>query len=387
MGFLDKAKEKASQLAEQAKDKIGDVKEKRKVDDLLDDLGRIVYRQRTERGEPGDEAEIVRLVGELRTLEAEGTDVLAAAPDDEQQPTPASHRRRRQRTAGHSATATAGTVGRSAPPVRLDGRFPGPERRRAGARKHVQADVVSAADCSPSVVIDCGRDVERFRRRCRLVGDGVGHAAEDEPVERQHRVPVEAAEQTLGSEERHLVQPHDASGFVGRVRCATSATPCRAPSSRPGAPTGGRAPTSTTRQKSSASPGAGRRDGAGRVGVPGPPMQLVGEPSQRPRPVRRRSSRARRRCGRTPDRAASGVASLVDRLVVLEDRPAGPVGIARDGVGGMRIRRRSSGCRSPRRGCVGARARATRGNASGRCGTRSVDVVVRSSPPHGAASR
>ena len=48
MGFLDKAKERASQLAEQAKE-IGDVKEKHKVDDLLDDLGRIVYRQRTER--------------------------------------------------------------------------------------------------------------------------------------------------------------------------------------------------------------------------------------------------------------------------------------------------------------------------------------------------
>ena len=90
MGFLDKAKEKASQLAEQAKDKIGDVKEKHKVDDLLDDLGRIVYRQRTERGEPGDEAEIVRLVGELRTLEAEGSDVLAAVPPtaDEQPPPP-----------------------------------------------------------------------------------------------------------------------------------------------------------------------------------------------------------------------------------------------------------------------------------------------------------
>ena len=46
MGFLDKAKTKASHLAEQAKEKIDDVKEKRKVDDLLDDLGRIVYRQR-----------------------------------------------------------------------------------------------------------------------------------------------------------------------------------------------------------------------------------------------------------------------------------------------------------------------------------------------------
>ena len=41
MGLLDKAKEKASHLAGQAKDKIEEVKEKRKVDDLLDDLGRI----------------------------------------------------------------------------------------------------------------------------------------------------------------------------------------------------------------------------------------------------------------------------------------------------------------------------------------------------------
>lgn len=88
MGLLDKAKEKAGHLAGQAKDKIGDVKEKRKVDDLLDDLGRIVYRQRTERGEPGDEDVIVRLVGELRTLESDGTEVVApvSAPVEGQQP-------------------------------------------------------------------------------------------------------------------------------------------------------------------------------------------------------------------------------------------------------------------------------------------------------------
>ena len=80
----------AGHQAGQAKDKIEDVKEKRKVDDLLDDLGLIVYRQRTERGEPGDEDEIVRLVGELRTLESDGTDVVApvSAPVAEQQPPP-----------------------------------------------------------------------------------------------------------------------------------------------------------------------------------------------------------------------------------------------------------------------------------------------------------
>ena len=80
MGLLDKAKEKASHLAEQAKDKIGEVKERRKADDLLDDLGKILYRQRTERGEPGDDAEIDRIVGELRALEADGAEIVPPPP-------------------------------------------------------------------------------------------------------------------------------------------------------------------------------------------------------------------------------------------------------------------------------------------------------------------
>jgi hypothetical protein len=90
MGLLDKAKEKASHLAGQAKEKIEDVKEKRKADDLLDDLGRIVFRQRTERGEAGDEAEIVRLVAELSALEADGTEIVPATPAvaDESAPPP-----------------------------------------------------------------------------------------------------------------------------------------------------------------------------------------------------------------------------------------------------------------------------------------------------------
>ncbi len=91
MGLLDKAKEKAGHLAGQAKEKIEDVKEKRKADDLLDDLGRLVYRQRTERGEPGDEDEIVRLVSELRALESDGTEIVApksAAVEDPPPPPP-----------------------------------------------------------------------------------------------------------------------------------------------------------------------------------------------------------------------------------------------------------------------------------------------------------
>src|SRR3954447_9471963 len=71
MGILDKAKERATQLAGQAKDKIDDVKEKRRVDDMYRDLGKILYRQRTQDGRPTDDAEIVRLVTELREHEAE----------------------------------------------------------------------------------------------------------------------------------------------------------------------------------------------------------------------------------------------------------------------------------------------------------------------------
>ena len=82
MGFLDKAKEKAGQLVEPIKEKVDDRKERRKADDLLDDLGRVTFRQRTDRALPDDEAEILRLIVELQALEAEGTDVLATKDDD-----------------------------------------------------------------------------------------------------------------------------------------------------------------------------------------------------------------------------------------------------------------------------------------------------------------
>ena len=80
--FLDKAKEKAQQLSSQVKEKVDDVQDRRKADDLLDDLGRIVYRQRTEAVQPDDEASIASIVAELQTLEANGTRILEdkAAP-------------------------------------------------------------------------------------------------------------------------------------------------------------------------------------------------------------------------------------------------------------------------------------------------------------------
>jgi|GEM_PF-2475489 len=78
MSFLDKAKEKATQLTQQAKEKIDDIKVSRKADDLLDDLGRISYRAHTNRAEPGDADAVVDLVAQLQALEREGVDVLAA---------------------------------------------------------------------------------------------------------------------------------------------------------------------------------------------------------------------------------------------------------------------------------------------------------------------
>lgn len=79
MGFLDKAKDAVTKATETAKDKIDDVKDRRKAADLLEEIGRVVYRQHTERGADTDEADIVRLVGELQSLEAEGVDVLGTS--------------------------------------------------------------------------------------------------------------------------------------------------------------------------------------------------------------------------------------------------------------------------------------------------------------------
>lgn len=79
--FLDKAKEKAQQLAGQVKDKVDDVQDRRKADDLLDDIGRIIYRQRTAEDAPDDEARIAELVAELQALEAGGTPILDEKSD------------------------------------------------------------------------------------------------------------------------------------------------------------------------------------------------------------------------------------------------------------------------------------------------------------------
>jgi hypothetical protein len=85
MALLDKAKESATRLAEQAKDKFAEVKGRRRADGLLEELGKIVYRQRTGRVEPTDEPEIERLVAELKSLDAAAasTDTSTSVATDE----------------------------------------------------------------------------------------------------------------------------------------------------------------------------------------------------------------------------------------------------------------------------------------------------------------
>ena len=90
MSFLDKAKEKASHLANQVKDKVEDVQDRRKADDLLDDLGRIIYRQRTQESMADDDARIDELVAQLKALADAGTAILDDKADRSKDAAPSS---------------------------------------------------------------------------------------------------------------------------------------------------------------------------------------------------------------------------------------------------------------------------------------------------------
>lgn len=84
--FLDKAKEKAQQLSAAAKEKAEDIKDKRKADDLLDDLGRVAYARHTGRGGDDDETKIGEIVAQLQELETNGTPILGAKPSAPEAP-------------------------------------------------------------------------------------------------------------------------------------------------------------------------------------------------------------------------------------------------------------------------------------------------------------
>jgi hypothetical protein len=77
MSFMDKVKDTASKAAEQVQkgvetgqDKLEESKLKKKIGDLKEELGGVVYGQRTG-AIPTDDAEITRLVGEITSTEQE----------------------------------------------------------------------------------------------------------------------------------------------------------------------------------------------------------------------------------------------------------------------------------------------------------------------------
>lgn len=76
MGFMDKVKQTASEVAAEAKKGAGQLKDKRddsqlrkKGDDLAKQLGYLIYKERRKDTPAGDEAE--RLITEMAELEAQ----------------------------------------------------------------------------------------------------------------------------------------------------------------------------------------------------------------------------------------------------------------------------------------------------------------------------
>jgi hypothetical protein len=76
MGLVDKAREAAKRATEaaqkgasEAKDKAQELTLKRRLNALAEELGHVVFRQRE--GEAGLDAEVDRLVAEMRGVQAE----------------------------------------------------------------------------------------------------------------------------------------------------------------------------------------------------------------------------------------------------------------------------------------------------------------------------
>jgi hypothetical protein len=77
MGFMDKVKDTANKAAVQVQkaadagqDKLEEQKLKKKVGDLKEELGGIVFAQRTGSAADDSETEISRIVGEIQATEA-----------------------------------------------------------------------------------------------------------------------------------------------------------------------------------------------------------------------------------------------------------------------------------------------------------------------------
>jgi hypothetical protein len=70
MGLMDKVKAQASELAREGKAKYDQVQATRRADAMLRNLGAVVFKERTGRGDPDSQAQIDKLVADLSAHEA-----------------------------------------------------------------------------------------------------------------------------------------------------------------------------------------------------------------------------------------------------------------------------------------------------------------------------
>ena len=83
MGFLDKVKNQAEQVAKQGQEKFSEVQAKRSADSLLKELGAWYLATQTGRDAGQGEAQMTRLVGELQVHEAEHGPLEGVGPAPE----------------------------------------------------------------------------------------------------------------------------------------------------------------------------------------------------------------------------------------------------------------------------------------------------------------
>jgi len=82
MGFLDKVRETAAKVSEKAeeavatgKEKLEETKLRKRIGELKEQLGGLVYDQRCGRAAAGSDAEVDRIVDEIRQAEAALTEL------------------------------------------------------------------------------------------------------------------------------------------------------------------------------------------------------------------------------------------------------------------------------------------------------------------------
>jgi len=95
MGLMDKVKAQATVLAQKGQEtaregkvKFDHAQAKRRADVMLRNLGAVVYAERTGRGTPGTQADIDRLVADIKAHEAEHGINLAAESGDQRPDSP-----------------------------------------------------------------------------------------------------------------------------------------------------------------------------------------------------------------------------------------------------------------------------------------------------------